>query len=40
VNTFSARPREAAIGLFLMLTSVPMYFLFNRMYRGAVTSSE
>jgi basic amino acid/polyamine antiporter, APA family len=29
VNTFFARPREAAIGLFLMLTSIPMYVFFN-----------
>jgi basic amino acid/polyamine antiporter, APA family len=44
VNTFSARPREAAIGLSLMLTSVPMYFLFNRMYgrsqQSAVSSQQ
>jgi basic amino acid/polyamine antiporter, APA family len=39
VNTFSARPREAAIGLFLMLTSIPMYFLFNRMYKGSEQSA-
>ena len=35
INTFFARPREAAIGLFLMLTSIPMYLFFNRKYRIA-----
>ena len=29
-NTFLTRPREAAIGLVLMLTGVPMYFWFKR----------
>ena len=29
-NTFFTRPREAAIGLVLMLTGVPMYFWFKR----------
>ncbi|WPP51930.1 APC family permease [Catalinimonas niigatensis] len=30
VNTIFSRPREAAIGLSLMLTGVPMYWWFNR----------
>ncbi len=30
INTVYARPREAAIGLVLMLTGVPLYFYFNR----------
>src|SRR5262249_14703648 len=29
VNTFFARPREAAIGSVLMLTGVPLYFFFK-----------
>jgi basic amino acid/polyamine antiporter, APA family len=30
VNTIFSRPREAAIGAALMLTGVPMYFIFRR----------
>jgi len=30
INTIIARPREAGIGLVLMLTGVPMYFYFRR----------
>jgi basic amino acid/polyamine antiporter, APA family len=30
INTFFARPREALLGLTLMLTGVPMYWWFNR----------
>jgi len=30
INTIYTRPREAAIGLVLMLTGVPMYFWFRR----------
>jgi APA family basic amino acid/polyamine antiporter len=30
VNTIFSRPREAGIGVVLMLTGVPMYFLFKR----------
>jgi APA family basic amino acid/polyamine antiporter len=30
LNTFFTRPREAAIGLVLMLTGVPMYFWFKK----------
>ncbi|HOF20882.1 MAG TPA: amino acid permease [Bacteroidales bacterium] len=30
VNTFITRPREALIGLFLIMTGVPVYFLFRR----------
>ncbi len=29
-NTIYARPREAAIGMALMLTGVPMWYWFNR----------
>jgi APA family basic amino acid/polyamine antiporter len=30
VNTVFSRPREAAIGAALMLTGVPIYFIFKR----------
>ena len=30
VNTFFTRPREAVLGLVLMLTGIPMYLWFNR----------
>jgi len=30
VNTFFSRPREAALGMVLMLTGVPMYWWFKR----------
>ncbi|WP_026898697.1 APC family permease [Daejeonella oryzae] len=30
LNTFYTRPREAAIGVVLMLTGIPMYFWFKR----------
>jgi APA family basic amino acid/polyamine antiporter len=30
INTIATRPREAAIGLILMLTGVPMWYWFNR----------
>jgi APA family basic amino acid/polyamine antiporter len=33
INTIYARPREAAIGMGLMLTGVPMYFWFSRQKR-------
>ena len=33
INTIFTRPREAAIGLILMLTGVPMYWWFNRKKR-------
>jgi len=29
VNTIITRPREAAIGMALMLTGIPLWFLFN-----------
>ncbi|MBK5271786.1 MAG: amino acid permease, partial [Bacteroidia bacterium] len=32
INTIIARPREAGIGLVLMLTGVPMYFYFRKRY--------
>lgn len=32
VNTFITRPREASIGLILMLTGIPMYYLFTKRY--------
>ncbi len=40
VNTFFARPREAGIGLFLMLTSIPMYFFFNRRHDGTIPPAD
>ena len=30
INTIIARPREAGIGIVLMLTGVPMWYWFNR----------
>ncbi|OUJ73457.1 APC family permease [Hymenobacter crusticola] len=36
INTTFARPREAAIGLVLMLTGVPMYLWFNRKERAVL----
>jgi APA family basic amino acid/polyamine antiporter len=33
INTFIARPREAAIGTVLMLTGVPMYYWFKKRYK-------
>lgn len=30
INTISSRPREAAIGMLLMLTGVPLYFYFKK----------
>ena len=33
INTIIARPREAAIGIVLMLTGVPMYYWFKRKNR-------
>jgi len=30
VNTIVARPREAAIGIILMLTGIPMYWWFTK----------
>lgn len=30
INTIITRPREAAIGMVLMLTGIPMYYWFNR----------
>jgi APA family basic amino acid/polyamine antiporter len=30
VNTIFSRPREAAIGVVLMLTGVPMYYWFKK----------
>jgi APA family basic amino acid/polyamine antiporter len=34
-NTFFSNPREAAIGIVLMLTGVPMYWWFNRKNKSA-----
>ncbi len=33
VNTFITQPREASIGIVLMLTGVPMYFFFRKYYK-------
>lgn len=38
VNTFITRPREALIGLFLIMTGVPVYFLFRRRYGKRVSA--
>jgi APA family basic amino acid/polyamine antiporter len=38
VNTIATQPREAIIGLALMLTGVPMWFWFNRKRRGGMAS--
>ena len=35
VNTIIARPREAAIGMALMLSGVPLYFYFRKKERGS-----
>jgi APA family basic amino acid/polyamine antiporter len=32
VNTIVARPREAAIGIILILTGIPVYFWLKRKY--------
>jgi len=40
INTIIARPREAGIGLVLMLTGVPMYFYFRRKKNNNGTSIE
>jgi APA family basic amino acid/polyamine antiporter len=34
-NTIATRPREAGIGLILMLTGLPMWYWFNRKKQGA-----
>jgi APA family basic amino acid/polyamine antiporter len=34
INTFFSRPREAALGIVLMLTGVPMYWWFKRRMKG------
>lgn len=34
VNTIVARPREAAIGLILILAGIPIYFLLKKKYSG------
>ncbi|MCX6335302.1 MAG: amino acid permease [Bacteroidia bacterium] len=34
INTFITRPREAAIGLVLILTGVPVYFLLQRRHQN------
>ena len=36
INTFITRPREAAIGTVLILTGVPMYFLFRKRNKEVV----
>jgi APA family basic amino acid/polyamine antiporter len=32
VNTIVARPREAAIGMILILLGIPVYLILNRKY--------
>ena len=39
-NTFFSRPREAAIGVVLMLTGVPMYFFFKRKRTAAIAEDS
>jgi APA family basic amino acid/polyamine antiporter len=39
-NTFITRPREAAIGLVLMLTGVPMYFWFKRKSKKEIMPAD
>ncbi|MDQ6814607.1 MAG: amino acid permease [Bacteroidota bacterium] len=39
INTIFARPREAAIGVVLMLTGVPMYFWFKKNNKQVSVSS-
>jgi APA family basic amino acid/polyamine antiporter len=35
INTIITRPREALIGLSLIMAGIPVYFLFGRKYRQA-----
>jgi APA family basic amino acid/polyamine antiporter len=38
VNTIVARPREAAIGLVLILSGIPVYFWLKRKFPTAQSS--
>jgi APA family basic amino acid/polyamine antiporter len=40
INTIFSRPREAAIGMILMLTGIPMYFLFRKLSSRPTSSSK
>jgi APA family basic amino acid/polyamine antiporter len=40
VNTIVARPREAAIGLVLILSGIPVYFWLKRKYGNDGTIKE
>lgn len=40
LNTFLTRPREAAIGVVLMLSGVPMYFWFKKMQSRTIGDSN
>jgi basic amino acid/polyamine antiporter, APA family len=40
LNTIIARPREAAIGIVLMLTGIPMYWWFNKINKPINSSSN
>ncbi|MFD2245349.1 APC family permease [Pontibacter ruber] len=40
VNTIAVRPREAAIGMVLMLTGIPMYWWFTKRKNRVLTEEE
>jgi basic amino acid/polyamine antiporter, APA family len=40
LNTIIARPREAAIGIVLMLTGIPMYWWFNKINKPINSSTN
>jgi APA family basic amino acid/polyamine antiporter len=40
VNTFISRPREAGIGLVLMLTGVPMWYWFNTKKKPSLSRTD
>jgi APA family basic amino acid/polyamine antiporter len=40
LNTISSRPREAAIGIVLMLTGIPMWWWFKKRNNSATIEDE
>ncbi len=40
INTIITRPREAAIGMVLMLTGIPMYWWFNKKNKAVYAEAE
>jgi basic amino acid/polyamine antiporter, APA family len=40
INTIMTRPREAAIGMTLILSGIPVYLLLKRRYSGSADGSE